>query len=175
MGGDRMIDRMFQLLFGSGGNVIRDTAEVFRVNAEAEASRRAGLSEAALAQFAQEFARAPATRFDRVIDGVNRLPRPAMAFGTLALLASAMAAPEWFAARMTGLALVPEPLWWLLAAVVSFYFGARHQAKGQDLPRQIIAGMAAASAPPPADKTPETADTDNAALAEWRALRGQGI
>ena len=26
---------------------------------------------------------------------------------------------------MEGLALVPDPLWWLLGAIVSFYFGAR--------------------------------------------------
>jgi hypothetical protein len=33
--------------------------------------------------------------------------------------------PQAFAARMVGLAEVPEPLWWLLGAIVGFYFGAR--------------------------------------------------
>ena len=42
-----------------------------------------------------------------------------------------MVDPVWFASRMQGLALVPEPLWWLLGAIVSFYFGARHQVKAQ--------------------------------------------
>ena len=50
----------------------------------------------------------------------------------------------WFASRMQGIALVPEPLWWLLGAIVSFYFGARHQAKGQDFQRSIAATMARA-------------------------------
>ena len=36
-----------------------------------------------------------------------------------------MADPDGFARRMQALALVPEPLWWLLGAVVAFYFGAR--------------------------------------------------
>jgi hypothetical protein len=36
---------------------------------------------------------------------------------------------------------VPEPLWWLMGAIVSFYFGARHQAKGQDFQRSIAATM----------------------------------
>ena len=36
-----------------------------------------------------------------------------------------MAEPPGFSVRMEGLQLVPEPLWWLLGAVVSFYFGAR--------------------------------------------------
>jgi hypothetical protein len=53
-----------------------------------------------------------------------------------------MADPVWFAERMQGIALVPEPLWWLLGAVVSFYFGARHQAKGQQFQQSIASTMA---------------------------------
>ncbi len=57
-----------------------------------------------------------------------------------------MVDPLWFAARMQGIALVPEPLWWLLGVIVSFYFGARHQAKVQDLQREIGATMLRAPA-----------------------------
>lgn len=67
----------------------------------------------------------PASRFDRWMDACNRLPRPLLALGTLALFGYAMAAPASFAVRMQALAQVPEPLWWLSAAIVSFYFGAR--------------------------------------------------
>jgi len=63
--------------------------------------------------------------FDRLIDGVNRMPRPLLALGTLGFFAYAMAAPDSFASRMRAMAQVPEPLWWLLGAIVSFYFGAR--------------------------------------------------
>ena len=45
---------------------------------------------------------------------------------------------------MQGIALVPEPLWWLLGAVVSFYFGARHQLKSHQFQSQISASMARA-------------------------------
>ena len=45
---------------------------------------------------------------------------------------------------MQGLALVPEPLWWLLGVVVSFYFGARHQIKTQNFQREIAHTMAQA-------------------------------
>ena len=48
-----------------------------------------------------------------------------LALGTLGLFVYAMLAPAGFSLRMQGLALVPEPLWWLLGAIVSFYFGAR--------------------------------------------------
>ena len=48
-----------------------------------------------------------------------------LAFGTIGLFCYAMADPQAFALRMVGLNAVPEPLWWLLGAVVAFYFGAR--------------------------------------------------
>jgi hypothetical protein len=63
--------------------------------------------------------------FDSMVDGLNRLPRPMLALGTLGLFGYAMIDPEGFGARMVGLGTVPEPLWWLLGAIVSFYFGAR--------------------------------------------------
>ncbi len=68
-----------------------------------------------------------------------------MAFGTIGLCVAAMVDPVWFAARMQGIALVPEPLWWLLGAIVSFYFGARYQFKSQDFQQSIAATMNQAS------------------------------
>ena len=162
-----LIGRLLDALFGGERNVIAETAEVFRVNAEAEATRDAEARAAALAQFAAEFAHPRRGRFDRAVDALNRLPRPAMALGTLALFAAAMAAPEWFAARMGALAHVPEPLWWLLGAVVSFYFGARHQAKAQEMQRALAAGLTRRA--PPARE-----DAENPALEDWRAARARG-
>ena len=111
------------------------------------------------------------------MDALNRVPRPAMALGTLGLFVAAMVDPVWFAARMAGIALVPEPLWWLLAAIVSFYFGARHQAKGQDFQRDLAVTMAALrDVTPDADAPVETATfevpSDNPALADWRRSSG---
>jgi hypothetical protein len=137
-----LIEGLFAILFGSGRNVIGETAEVFRPNAEAQAQRHAGVQMAALAQHGAEFARSPEGFFDRFMNGLNRVPRPALALGTVGLFIAAMVDPIWFSARMTGLALVPDPLWWLLGAIVSFYFGARHQAKGQSHQRDIAALMA---------------------------------
>lgn len=64
-------------------------------------------------------------RFDRIVDGLNRLPRPFLAFGALALFGYAMADPAGFTLRMKGLRTIPDPLWWILGAVVGFHFGAR--------------------------------------------------
>lgn len=137
-----VIDTILGAVFGGGRNVLRETAEVFRENAEEGAGREIALRQAALAQFGAKFTLARQGWFDRAVDAANRLPRPLMALGTLGLFVSAMADPVWFASRMQGIALVPEPLWWLLGAIVSFYFGARHQAKGQQFQLRVAQSMA---------------------------------
>lgn len=163
-----LIERLFTLVFG-GGNVIRDTAEVFVENAEARAGREADFAQAALAQFAAEFAVPRRGWFDRTMDGINRLPRPAMALGTIGLFVAAMVDPIWFAARMEGIALVPQPLWWLLGAIVSFYFGARHQAKGQEYQRTLVASLAQTRAAARSLASRNADAAPNAALDDWRA------
>jgi hypothetical protein len=52
---------------------------------------------------------------------------------------------------MQGLAYVPEPLWWLLGAVVSFYFGARelHHYRGRSIGATLDLPM------PPQRQAPE--------------------
>ncbi len=139
-----VVQVLAEILFGGGRNVVKETAEVFMTNSEEESVRDVGLRSAAMDQFAKEFAVARTGRFDRFMDGLNRVPRPLMAFGTIGLCITAMVNPIWFAARMQGIALVPEPLWWLMGAIVSFYFGARYQVKGQEFQRSIAATVAQA-------------------------------
>lgn len=167
---------VMELFFGDGRNVVSETVGVFREHADRAGEREARMKHAALGQFAAEFARPARGPFDRAIDALNRLPRPILAFGTIGLLVTAMLDPVWFASRMQGIALVPEPLWWLMGAIVSFYFGARHQAKGQEFRRSVADTAARAvevrdtmrrlDAPAPA------AGPANPALAEWRAGDG---
>ena len=107
--GVAMIGDLLGVLLGGGRNAFRETVEVFRPNAEAQAVRDAAQGAAALSQFAAEFQIERRGWFDRFIDGLNRLPRPMLALGTLGLFVSAMVDPVWFAARMQGIALVPEP------------------------------------------------------------------
>ena len=140
-----LIERLLTGLFGGGRNAIAETVGVFREGAEAGAQRRADYAHAALAQYASEFRHARRGGFDRFMDGLNRLPRPLMVLATFALFASAMFDPIWFSERMQGLALVPEPLWWLAATIVGFYFGGRFQSKSQEFRR--IAGQTAEAAP----------------------------
>jgi hypothetical protein len=169
-----MMGKVMGWLFGGGGTLMQ-TVEAFRENNENGAARQSDEKQAALAQFGAEFQKGHSGIFDRVIDGLNRLPRPMLALGTLGLFVAAMADPVWFSSRMVGVALIPEPLWWLMGAIVSFYFGARYQVKGQDFQRSaaqtVLMAQALAAGRPQeqADPVPvpEGAFTDNAALAEW--------
>ena len=139
-----LISGILTVIFGNDRNVIMETAEVFRENTEEGAARSQELRLEAMKQFAREFESSKQSWFDRVMDGVNRLPRPALALGTLGLFVAAMIDPIWFSARMQGIALVPEPLWWLLGVIVSFYFGARYQVKSQQFQRSIAQTMSLA-------------------------------
>jgi len=166
-----VIAGLLDLIFGSGRNVVRETAEVFRENAEADANREHLRHQAAMSQFGQEFLRGRRGWFDRLMDAVNRLPRPLMALGCLGLFISAMIDPVWFAARMQGIAVVPEPLWWLLGVIVSFYFGARHQMKGQEFQRAMAATLAnsAVLISEKNDASDQGLGEDNEALKDWKS------
>lgn len=139
-----LIENLLSPVFGNGRNVIAETAHVFREDAEAGAARDAEVTRQIMTQFGQEFGLQKRGLFDTLMDSINRIPRPAMALGTLGLFVSAMVDPIWFSERMQGIALVPEPLWWLLGAIVSFYFGARHQFKGQEFQRSLATTLAMA-------------------------------
>ncbi|MEO1562433.1 MAG: holin family protein [Pseudomonadota bacterium] len=142
------------------GRTAKDLSEVFvanRTEADAHAMRRFSQAQEA---YRAEFA--TATRFDYFVNGLNRLPRPFMALGTIGLFAFAMADPIAFSVRMQGLSYIPEPLWWLLGAIVSFYFGARELHHFRSKPPLAS----------PAQKLHSSED-QNAALEEWRSLQGQ--
>ncbi|WP_224814924.1 holin family protein [Hasllibacter sp. MH4015] len=158
------------------GEAAEGLSEVFVPNATRSMELAADIHQATLATAAAEFQYAGDGWFDRMINGINRLPRPFLALGTLGLFVYAMVDPGAFADRMIGLQEVPEPLWWLLGAIVSFYFGARelHYARtptqgraaaGRRRLRDRLGGIfgrrrrQAAGDPAP----------DNPALSDWRS------
>lgn len=155
------------------GSAASGMAEIFTQNA----TRRMELDEEAYAravtQYGQEFTVARQGWFDGFVNGLNRLPRPLLALGTMGLFVYAMAEPVGFALRMDGLQRVPEPLWWLLGAIVGFYFGAReaHYFRGRVWPAQAPADPVVVAETSAAVLTPRPADdyADNAALRDWQA------
>lgn len=75
-------------------------------------------------QFAQEFGHSK-NWWDSLIDGLNRLPRPLFTFGTIGLFAWCGSDPESFTVFAIALQAMPEPGWWLLGIVVTFWFGGK--------------------------------------------------
>lgn len=157
---------MIGRLFGLGttdrgvGQAVGE-ARVFLGNCAARDATEHERFNRVLAQFSKEFVRSAGGRFDGFVNGLNRLPRPMMAHGTLILFAYAMADPQSFAMRMQGLGYVPEPLWWLLGAVVSFYFGARalHHYRGRRFNLPLPPAAPCDEAPlPPVNRPAEAED-----------------
>ncbi len=151
LGADRAI--------AAAGAAAQGVAEVFTPSATRRMELSAEAQMAALRQLGAEYQLAPQGWFDRFVNGINRLPRPMLAFGTIGLFVYAMADPDSFARRMVGLNAVPEPLWWLLGAVVGFYFGAREAHYFRARPM---------TGAPVADDAPRAAD-ENPALQDWQA------
>jgi Holin of 3TMs, for gene-transfer release len=119
----------------------KELIEVFKPNAEGEAERghaeRLAMSAqdlASLQQFAAEFQpRKNPTWWDSFIDGLNRLPRPAITLGVLAFFVLAPLDPLRFAQIARAYELMPDGFWALLSIIVAFYFGGRMQLKRQDM------------------------------------------
>lgn len=170
------------------GHAATGMAEVFTQNA----TRRMELDEEAharsITQHGQEFLIQREGWFDAFVNGLNRLPRPLLALGTMGLFVYAMAEPVGFSLRMEGLQMVPEPLWWLLGAIVGFYFGAReaHYLRHRVWPARRpalqpeessdegIPAPSPAPTPVPAQQVPQAprpqdSFADNAALRDWAA------
>jgi len=152
----------------AAAEAVSDVAEVFHANETRQMELSAEAHRAALDAHGEEFQYARPGLFDRVINGINRMPRPMLALGTIGLFIVAMVDPVAFSDRMVGLNAVPEPLWWLLGAIVSFYFGAREMhyfrtPNGGPLPRM--------RPEPVAEDAAETAQDVNPALELW--LRDQ--
>lgn len=158
------------------GRAVADIAGVFH----ASETRRMELGhqayQAALGEHGDEFRYGRSGIFDRVVNGLNRLPRPMLALGTLGLFAYAMADPAGFSVRMEGLAYVPEPLWWLLGAIVSFYFGARelHYVRGRSGGQGPGAGTPAGAdaganrMQQQTDRRANSTHPQNRAIADWQ-------
>lgn len=146
------------------GEAAKGVAEVLTPSATRKMELSAEAQMAALRQLGEEYQHPALSWFDRLVNGLNRLPRPCLAFGTLGLFVYAMVDPEAFATRMVGLNAVPEPLWWLLGAIVAFYFGARETWYFRN--RSVTAPAAV-----PVTPSAEAGTAANPALDDWRESR----
>ncbi|MES2549528.1 MAG: 3TM-type holin, partial [Pseudomonadota bacterium] len=89
------------------GEAAQGMAEIFVPSATKRMELSAEAQMAALRQLGEEYQHPALSWFDRMVNGLNRLPRPCLAFGTLGLFTYAMVDPVAFAQRMVGLNAVP--------------------------------------------------------------------
>lgn len=75
-------------------------------------------------QFASEFGHSR-TAWDSLIDGINRMPRPLMTFGVVYLFYMCWSDPEAFVRGAEALQYMPKEGWYILGAIVTFWFAAR--------------------------------------------------
>lgn len=131
-------------LLGSGGAQAATTlVEAIRGNVENAAQRGADFDVAALQQFAAEFANPRESAFDRIVNGLNRLPRPLIVLGVLALLIMPVARPSLAAEVFTAWAIIPNPVWVIVTVVITFFFGGRMQVADLNFTRELTAAATA--------------------------------
>ncbi len=63
--------------------------------------------------------------FNSLVDGANRLVRPFFTFGIVALFIWCVYDPAAFAVAMQALRLMPQELWYIMGAIITFWFGSR--------------------------------------------------
>ena len=170
--------------------VVGQVAGVFKPNAGALETRGHAYNRAALAQYIAEFAHLRRGWFDSLVDGLNRLVRPAITFGFLGSLPAVVIWPEGAAIAFAALALLPAGYWALVTVIIGFYFGGRMQLKAQDFQKsvrsaadrapEVIANIkrlrTALSPDEAADDSPELAhglpQAENAAVRDWAQVKG---
>ena len=158
-------------LFGAGGsgpNVVKQTAEVFRENSENAAERAAQYATAALNQYAAEFhQRTNRTWVDILADGLNRLVRPLVTIAIFVPIPATVYAPAKMAEVWEAMATLPAGYWAVVGIILPFYFGGRMQTKALNAKNW----RAAAAAVFDFQDARFARSEGNAALEEWRALR----
>ena len=161
-----LMPQLIQLL--SGSQLSRDQ---YRAQADAARATAEGQENAAReTEFGKEFEHVGgATWFDSIIDALNRLPRPVMAFGTIAMFAYAVFNPAGFTATAVALNTMPQDGWLVLGAIVTFFFGGRMLDGWQSNTKAIPATAARTSA-----AQPRTSPTPTPSVEKWKQAQAGG-
>lgn len=105
--------------------------------------------------------------FDSLVDGVNRLVRPLMTYGIIALFLWAGVDPARFTVTMAAMNTIPDMLWTIMAMILGFWFGSRVLAK--DLPSQASAARKELDATPSVARRPAKPEPNsNPYIDDWK-------
>jgi hypothetical protein len=112
-----------------GGGIIKGVNDLGKTFLGSKAERDAASSREQMAVMQSHGAefnyRENRTWWDSLIDGINRLPRPILTFGTIALFIWAVVDPVEFVVSMQALTVVPQMLWAIFLTIIGFWFGGK--------------------------------------------------
>jgi len=80
---------------------------------------------AGLAQYQAEYQQKMNTKFDSLVNGINRLMRPSAFFTFMGLFWYAMVDPKGFSVTVASLALIPQTMWYIIGGMIGFLFPSR--------------------------------------------------
>lgn len=132
-----MLKQLGKFLGGGVAKPIRDISGAFIAPRDERAQMRHSYEMAVLQNFNEYMSSEPTSIFGKFIKACNQIPRPALALGSIGLIAYAFVDPVNFGAAMTSLALVPAELWAVLGGVQTFYLYGRLQTKKLDNESQL--------------------------------------
>lgn len=124
-----MLKKLGQFLGGGVAKPIRDIAGTFVAPKDTRALNDHEYKLAVLSQFQAYTTSEKGSWFERFVGGLNALPRPVMALGTIALIGYAIFNPIQATAAFGALETIPTELWGMFGIVVTFYMGGRLQIK----------------------------------------------
>lgn len=113
---------------------VNTLAKTFVGDKSARDAQQAQSDVSSRATFAAEF-QAPEKQnlFNALIDGVNRLPRPMIIFMIIWYISLSVRSPYDFQAINLSLETIPDPIWQIIFAIISFLFVAREFQVGKKL------------------------------------------
>ena len=117
-------------LIGSANNVIKT---IFGSKSDRDAQQHLEHM-GAQGQFSKEFINHGSSRtwWDSLWDGLNRMPRPVMVILVLWYLVISYNDPIMFQKINVALDTIPDQMWYILSAIIAFYFGARELSKSRE-------------------------------------------
>ena len=118
-----------------------------------------------LSAYAKEF-QSSHNWWDSFWNGINRMPRPLFVVTIFIYFNLSWANSELFDISNEGLSRVPKNMWWIMGAIISFYFGSRHfQKMGEMKTRRD-------NPPQPAPLPTEDLSRElNPSIVEWKSKK----
>ncbi len=115
------------------GNTVVNVKGAFTGNRQEQDEQQSKQFMMGLQAYSAEFApRKNRSWWDSLWDGLNRMPRPLIVLAIFWYFSLAYREPDEFQVLNIALDTVPERMWYIMSAVVSFYFVAREFHKNRE-------------------------------------------